>query len=186
MHITNILDMKTLLMGNVVCTFICVVVLAILWRSNHRRFPATEYWLRNMVLQFSGLLLIVLRGTIPDFLSIMLSGLMIITGVMLIFTEAVLHFLPKVWLDLAQVIHLYEAVLATLAIIVWHFYFVMFNPDSYPLNTAFWTGHLSHKEMEEEHPLELERILEAEEKERAKAEMAEAEGDAKGLEKPKA
>ena len=60
MHITNILDMKTLLMGNVVCTFICVVVLAILWRSNHRRFPATEYWLRNMVLQFSGLLLIVL------------------------------------------------------------------------------------------------------------------------------
>ena len=82
MHITNILDMKTLLMGNVVCTFICVVVLAILWRSNHRRFPATEYWLRNMVLQFSGLLLIVLRGTIPDFLSIMLSGLMIITGVM--------------------------------------------------------------------------------------------------------
>ena len=47
-------------------------------------------------------------------------------------------------------------------------------------------GHLSHREMEEEHPLELERILEAEEKERAKAEMAEAEGGAKDPEKPKA
>jgi len=48
----------------------------------------------------------------------------------------------------------------------------MFNPDSYPLNTAFWTGKLSHREMEEEHPLELERILEAEEQERLAAEKA--------------
>ena len=59
-------------------------------------------------------------------------------------------------------------------------------PELTPENTAFWTGHLSHREMEEEHPLELERILEAEEKERAKAEMAEAEGGATDPEKPKA
>jgi len=35
---------------------------------------------------------------------------------------------------------------------------VMFNPDVYPLNTAFLTGTLSEREMEEEHPLELEEI----------------------------
>lgn len=69
------------------------------------------------------------------------SFVMIITGVMLIFTEAVLYFLPKIWLDLAQVIHLYEAVLATLAIVVWHFYWVIFDPSEYPFNTAWIIGH---------------------------------------------
>jgi hypothetical protein len=43
-------------------------------------------------------------------------------------------------LDIATSIHLYEAVLATLAIVVWHFYSVLFDPDVYPLNTAFLTG----------------------------------------------
>ena len=29
---------------------------------------------------------------------------------------------------------------ATLAIVVWHFYSIIFDPDVYPLNTAFLTG----------------------------------------------
>jgi cytochrome b subunit of formate dehydrogenase len=68
------------------------------------------------------------------------SVVMILTGLMLIFTELVLHWLPKVWLDLAQVIHYYEAVLATLAIIVWHFYAVIFDPHEYPMNPAWLIG----------------------------------------------
>jgi hypothetical protein len=40
----------------------------------------------------------------------------------------------------ATSVHFYEAVLATLAIVVWHFYPVIFDPDVYPLNTAFLTG----------------------------------------------
>ncbi|MBK6403693.1 MAG: cytochrome c3 family protein [Holophagales bacterium] len=88
-----------------------------------------------------------------------------------------MNLFGKLGYDVARSIHYYEAILATLAIIVWHFYFVMFNPDSYPMNTAWFTGKLSHREMEEEHPLELERILEEEEKERAKAEMAAEEKD---------
>jgi hypothetical protein len=54
---------------------------------------------------------------------------MIITGAMLIFTETVLANLPKVWHDVAQVMHFYEAVLATLAIVVWHFYWVILDPN---------------------------------------------------------
>ena len=34
----------------------------------------------------------------------------------------------------------YEAALATLAILVWHFYSVIFDPDVYPLDTAAITG----------------------------------------------
>ena len=42
------------------------------------------------------------------------------------------HLLARWWLDIATAIHLYEAILATLAIVVWHFYQVFFDPDVYP------------------------------------------------------
>jgi hypothetical protein len=50
--------------------------------------------------------------------------------------------------------------LAFLAIVVWHFYFIIFNPDVYPMNLAWWKGTISEEEMAEEHPLEYERIKE--------------------------
>ena len=68
------------------------------------------------------------------------SVVMIITGITLIFTEAVLRLLPKVWLDVAQTIHYYEAVLATLAIVVWHFYAVLFDPHESPMNPVWLIG----------------------------------------------
>ncbi|MBM4162211.1 MAG: cytochrome B [Ignavibacteria bacterium] len=83
---------------------------------------------------------------------------MSVTGTILWFDNTFLGLLTKLWWDVARTIHYYEAWLATLAIIVWHFYFVIFNPDIYPLNVAFWKGTLTEEEMEEEHPQELEEI----------------------------
>jgi cytochrome b subunit of formate dehydrogenase len=83
---------------------------------------------------------------------------MSVTGVILWFDNTFLGILTKLWWDVAQTVHYYEAWLATLAIIVWHFYFVIFNPDSYPINLAFWKGTLTEEEMVEEHPLEVEDI----------------------------
>ncbi|MBU2491540.1 MAG: cytochrome c3 family protein [Bacteroidetes bacterium] len=80
------------------------------------------------------------------------------TGLMLMFNDFFLANFPYLWLDIATLIHLYEAWLATLAIIVWHFYYVIFNPDVYPLNTALITGTLTEEQMEHEHADELERI----------------------------
>ncbi len=87
------------------------------------------------------------------------------TGMILWFDNTFLGLLTKLWWDVARAVHYYEAWLATLAIIVWHFYFIMFNPDIYPINLAFWKGTLTEEEMEEEHPLELEEIHRAEMKE---------------------
>ncbi len=81
-----------------------------------------------------------------------------VTGFILWFDNTFIGLLTKVGHDVARLIHFYEAWLATLAIIVWHFYYVMFNPDTYPINLAFWTGTLTEAEMKEEHPLELEAI----------------------------
>jgi hypothetical protein len=58
-----------------------------------------------------------------------------------------LALLPKSWLDVATSVHFYEALLATLAIVVWHFYTVIFDPDVYPMDTAWLTG-VSVKEPE--------------------------------------
>jgi hypothetical protein len=64
----------------------------------------------------------------------------------------------KLGFDISRVIHFYEAILATLAILVWHIYFVIFNPDVYPMNLAWLTGRMSEKEMLDEHPKHLEEL----------------------------
>jgi cytochrome b subunit of formate dehydrogenase len=80
------------------------------------------------------------------------------TGTILWFDNYFLGILSKLWWDVARAIHYYEAWLATLAIIVWHFYFVIFNPDVYPINLAWLKGTLTEEEMYHEHPLELEHM----------------------------
>ncbi len=76
------------------------------------------------------------------------------TGLMIWFKLDVTHFLPRWAVDVALTIHYYEAVLACLAIVVWHFYHVIFDPDVYPLNTACWNGRVSEEWQSHEHPLE--------------------------------
>ena len=67
--------------------------------------------------------------------------LMSATGLMLWFENFTLSFAPKWISDVAATIHFYEAVLATLAILVWHFYWVIFDPDVYPMDASWWHGH---------------------------------------------
>jgi predicted CXXCH cytochrome family protein len=86
------------------------------------------------------------------------SFVMGITGALLWFENTSIHLFTKLGYDVSRTVHFYEAVLATLAIIVWHFYFVIFNPDVYPMNLSWLTGSLSEREMREDHPRELERL----------------------------
>ena len=80
------------------------------------------------------------------------------TGIVMWFDNTFIGLLTKLGYDVSRTIHFYEAWLASLAILVWHFYFVIFNPDAYPMNMSWLTGKLSEREMEEEHPIELERL----------------------------
>jgi len=86
------------------------------------------------------------------------TALMTLTGVILWFEDTFIGLLSKLGWDVARTIHFYEAWLATLAILVWHIYFVIFNPDVYPMNMAWIKGTLSEEEMAEEHPLELQEL----------------------------
>ena len=67
--------------------------------------------------------------------------LMSVSGVILWANDFFLTWLPKTAMDVATVVHYYEAILAALAIVVWHFYFVIFDPTVYPMNMAWLTGH---------------------------------------------
>jgi formate dehydrogenase gamma subunit len=86
------------------------------------------------------------------------TGVMGLTGVVMWFQDPFIALLTKLGWDAARTVHFYEAILATLAIVVWHLYFVIFNPDVYPMNVAWIKGTITEEEMEEEHPLELEEI----------------------------
>ena len=68
---------------------------------------------------------------------------MTLTGFMLWFNDFALRHFGKIGTDIATLIHYYEAILATLAIIVWHFYAVMFDPEVYPMEWSWWHGKVS-------------------------------------------
>jgi cytochrome b subunit of formate dehydrogenase len=73
------------------------------------------------------------------------------TGLMLWFKVSAGNLIPRWWLDVATAVHFYEAILATLAILVWHFYQVIFDPDIYPMNWAWWDGKMSVETYAHEH-----------------------------------
>jgi cytochrome b subunit of formate dehydrogenase len=85
------------------------------------------------------------------------------TGIMLWAKVSVGNHLPRWWLDIATAIHFYEAVLATLAILVWHFYQVFLDPDVYPMNWAWWDGKMTAHHYREEHGLDDAALIETSE-----------------------
>jgi cytochrome b subunit of formate dehydrogenase len=89
------------------------------------------------------------------------TALMAVTGIMLWAKVPVGNLLARWWIDAATAVHFYEAILATLAILVWHFYQVFFDPDVYPMNWAWRDGSMSAEHYAQEHELDTETLAEA-------------------------
>lgn len=77
--------------------------------------------------------------------------LMIATGFVLWFPAELSALLPRWAVPISQTIHLYEAWLATLAVVVWHFFFVIFHPEEYPMSWTWLTGKISLKHVKHRH-----------------------------------
>lgn len=82
------------------------------------------------------------------------TAVMGLTGFMLWNPIATAKILPGIAIPAAKAAHSGEALLAVLAIIVWHFY----NVHIKHLNKSMFTGYLTEHEMLEEHTLELADI----------------------------
>lgn len=77
------------------------------------------------------------------------SLVMAASGFLLWFNSFTLRHFPGWVADAATAVHYYEAILATLSILVWHLYTVVFDPEVYPMDKAWITGkasaaHLRH------------------------------------------
>ena len=83
------------------------------------------------------------------------------TGLMLWFKVIAGNLVPRWFLDVATAVHFYEAILATLAILVWHFYQVIFDPDIYPMNWAWYDGKMSVETYSHEHADDSVTVQEA-------------------------
>jgi len=92
------------------------------------------------------------------------TALMAITGIVLWFPAKAVEFAPAWIVTASQTVHFFEAWLATLAIIVWHFFFVIFHPDAYPVSFTFLDGRMSVEEARRHHPRWYEAEKEAESK----------------------
>lgn len=72
-----------------------------------------------------------------------------VTGFVLWFENFTLAWLPGWVPEAATVLHFLEAILAALAILIWHFYFVIFDPAVYPMDTAWLRGKPPYSRAEE-------------------------------------
>ncbi|MGE5233297.1 MAG: cytochrome c3 family protein [Acidobacteriota bacterium] len=123
------------------------------------------------------------------------TALMAVTGLMLWATDFTLRHFPKWASDAATAAHYYEAILASLSILIWHFYMVIFDPDVYPMETAWWNGRVSAAHLRHSRPryyaaLQRERAAEldaAEDREPPRPKPAASDGgeaSAEGSEPP--
>ena len=86
-------------------------------------------------------------------------------GFLLWFNNFTLRHFPKWVTDAATAVHWYEAILATFAILIWHFYMVIFDPLVYPMDTAWIDGkvpadHYRHSRPEYLRALERAHLVE--------------------------
>jgi cytochrome b subunit of formate dehydrogenase len=79
------------------------------------------------------------------------TGLVIVTGFALWNPIATTQLLPGQFIPAAKSAHGNEALLAVLAIVLWHFFHVHVRH----WNTSIWTGYMTRAEMERYHPMEL-------------------------------
>ena len=78
-----LLDMRTLVFSNVVTDILCMLVILLLWHQSRKRFAGTGFWVSDFAFQTAALFLIILRGSLPDWMSMVLSNTLVIGGAIL-------------------------------------------------------------------------------------------------------
>jgi formate dehydrogenase subunit gamma len=101
------------------------------------------------------------RFTIEEKLSywalLIFAVLMILTGLALWYPTVATWLLPGIVIPVARTLHSTTAILAILVVLTWHLYYTVVRER----NKSIFTGKMSEREMQENHALELRRILDA-------------------------
>jgi cytochrome b subunit of formate dehydrogenase len=87
------------------------------------------------------------------------SIVMILSGFFMWNMELSLKIFPLWVHDIFVIAHGYEAMLAFLAIIIWHMYNVHLNPEVFPMSKIWLNGKITGHELKTLHALEFRKIL---------------------------
>ena len=77
------LDMRTIIFSHVVTDIVCILVVLQLWQQSRKRFEGTGFWMLDYTFQTAAVFLIILRGSIPDWISMTVSNTLVIGGTVL-------------------------------------------------------------------------------------------------------
>ena len=75
-----LLNMRTIIFTHVVTDIVCLLVILLLWHQSRARFAGTGFWVFDFAFQAAAVFLIILRGSIPDWGSMVLSNTLVIGG----------------------------------------------------------------------------------------------------------
>ncbi len=84
---------------------------------------------------------------------------MALTGLVLWFPTVVGNWAPVWFIKVSEIVHFYEAILATLAILIWHWFFVIFHPKEYPLSFTALDGKMTIHHYKGEHRLKYHKVI---------------------------
>ncbi|MEW6079649.1 MAG: PAS domain-containing sensor histidine kinase [Thermodesulfobacteriota bacterium] len=79
----NLFDMRTILFGHLITSIVCAVIVVQLWRQNRTRFAGLTFWMIDFIFQVVAVLLVIMRGVIPDWTSMVFSNTLVISGAIL-------------------------------------------------------------------------------------------------------
>jgi len=94
-----------------------------------------------------------------DYLALFLGmNTMGLTGLFLWFPEFFATLLPGYFINLAQVLHLYEAIMAVALKFVVHLISTHLRPEIFPVDKSIFNGKTTRERMMDEHPGELDSL----------------------------
>jgi PAS domain S-box-containing protein len=114
-------DMRTIILSYAISNAICAAVMAFLWSQNRQRFAGIGFWLADFAMQFAGIVLVALRGAVPDSVSITASNSLLISGTLLL-VMGLERFVGK------RGPHLHNAILLAVFVLV-QTYFAVMDPN---------------------------------------------------------
>lgn len=84
---------------------------------------------------------------------------MALTGLILWFPTMVGDWAPVWFIKVSETVHFMEAILASLAILVWHWFFVIFRPSEYPMSFTWTDGQMTLEHYRHHHERHFRRII---------------------------
>ena len=110
------LDIKTIYVMLIFIYLVSSATMFVIWRAHRSRYTGIGYWSLGLMLQTLGYTMIVLRGPLSDFISIVLGNPLVFSGalVLLVGLERFFGVERTLWMP--------NAVLIALSVVYFHYF----------------------------------------------------------------